>query len=98
MPHYLADLRADFLRFFRIDLEDCDLDGRSFVQLAERVIAYGGVMAARVAEIQEQEQLEQGTRPRRTAEPEKQHMELAEARVAFPGLITVTKVSTEEVE
>ena len=52
---HLPDLDADFLRFYGIDLEyDRDLTGPRFLALAQRVAAYGGVMAARVQEQQEE--------------------------------------------
>lgn len=58
---YWDDLVADFLVFYRIGLNPglgCplsidDIDGPTFFALAHRVPAYGGVMAARMAEQQQ---------------------------------------------
>lgn len=100
IPYYLADLRADFWRFFGIDLQDCDLDSRSFVELAQRVSAYSGVMSARVEEAREGGQ---GSAPAARApsgggQPGVQQMDVASFRLAFPGVLSVAKVSAKEVE
>lgn len=52
---HLADLEADFLRFYRIE-DFFELDGPRFFRLASRVFAFGGVMAARLEEEREKQQ------------------------------------------
>jgi hypothetical protein len=47
VPYFRDDLDADFARFYRVDWET--LDGPRFMTRAERVPAYGGVVAARMA-------------------------------------------------
>jgi hypothetical protein len=81
-------------------LQDCDVDGRSFVELAQRVSAYGGVMAARVEEAREgqQDRAPAARAPSGEGQQGAQRTEMAAFRLAFPGLISVSKVSAEEVE
>ena len=50
---YLDDLDADFARFYRCDLYD--LSGPRLFSRAQRVTAYGGVMAIRLHEENEAE-------------------------------------------
>lgn len=51
---HLDDLDADFARFYRCDLYD--LDGPRLFARAERVTAYGGVMAIRLREQQAEDE------------------------------------------
>ena len=51
-----ADIDADFLAIYGIDLEQVDISGRRYLALAHRLTAYQGVMAARVEEEREQQQ------------------------------------------
>jgi len=53
--NHLADLRADFMRFFpQLGVDPfAALDGPTFFELAERVAAFGGVMTARVRALDE---------------------------------------------
>jgi hypothetical protein len=64
------------------------------VQLAQRTAVYGGVMAARIEALRDGQSAEPAARP--AAQQDQQHMELAAVRVAFPGLISVTRVSPQE--
>lgn len=48
---YLDDLDADFFRFYRVDYTD--LAGPRFFSLAARVTVYGGLMAERVRQAEE---------------------------------------------
>lgn len=51
------DLEADFRAFFHLDHRSMyRLDGPQFLSLATRTMAFSGVMAARVAKIQESKQ------------------------------------------
>jgi hypothetical protein len=43
-----ADLDADFLAIYGIDLDSYDIDGPRYLALAHRLPAYQGVLAARV--------------------------------------------------
>lgn len=54
MIDHLADLDADFRVFYRLDPEEVrELTGPQFLDLAVRVSAYQGVMAARIAAVQQ---------------------------------------------
>lgn len=50
---YEADIDADFLAIYGIDLEVCDMTGPRYLALAHRLSAYQGVMAARAEEERE---------------------------------------------
>lgn len=54
---HLADLEADFLRFYGIH-DMFELEARKFFRLAARVTAYGGVMTARQMEEDKRERQE----------------------------------------
>lgn len=92
---YLPDLDADFLRFYGIDIGADALDGPRFLNLAQRVSAYGGVMAARAEEQRETAPAVRSEAPAQ-APQDRQHMELAAMRLAHPGLISVTRVTPQE--
>jgi hypothetical protein len=85
------DLDADFLAIYGIDLEQQDIGGRRYVQLAQRITAYQGVMAARVAAEQDQHSSSgapaPSSRPRDTEE-----LELDEFQQQFPDLVSVSRV------
>lgn len=52
---YEDDIDADFLRFYGIDLTKVDaVDSARYMKLAIRLPAYGGVMAVRVEQAQEE--------------------------------------------
>lgn len=86
------DLDADFRRFLRIDLDEDDIDARRFVQYAQRVSAYGGVMALRV-EAQRDTPQPAADGPGPAPRGERKDMELAAFRVAHPGLVTVSRAT-----
>lgn len=55
MADYLEDLRSDFSVFHRVDDID-NMPSRQFFPLAERLVAYKGVLRARVeAEMEKQQ-------------------------------------------
>jgi hypothetical protein len=88
---HLADLDADFLAIYRIDLEEDDISGPRFFSLAHRLPAYSGVMAARI----EAERDQQDDRPAPTAAPrqtadsgETKEVSLTAFRVMFPGIVS----------
>ncbi|MFI1166568.1 hypothetical protein ACH4UM_23930 [Streptomyces sp. NPDC020801] len=93
--HHEADIDADFLAIYGIDLEQVDISSRRYFALAHRLTAYQGVMAARVEE--EREQQPTGTTTTRThsdAPPVRQgngedrEVSLTAFRVMFPGIVS----------
>lgn len=80
-----ADLDADFLALYGIDLEEQDLSGPRFFQLAFRITAYGGVMAHRQQEANETGQ--PAASP--SCEPDTREVDLTDFRIQFPGVISV---------
>lgn len=94
MVDHLDDLHADFLSIWGIDLDtDTSLSGPRFFSLARRTFAYSGVMAARVAAEERDEQpqvTEQGAqhRPAPVQSGERaQEVDLATFRAMHPELI-----------
>ncbi len=84
---YVNDLESDFSVFHRVD-DIFEMDGPRFFRLAVRLPAYAGVMAARVANLHE----EQPTRGRASAE-HSNVVDLAQFSAAHPGLIERKKVT-----
>lgn len=89
MADHVDDLEADFLAIYGLD--QTRLDGPRWVRLAQRIGAYGGVMARRI------EQQHDGEQPaaNRTAPGGgvEQEITLAELRMTHPGLVSVTRAS-----
>jgi hypothetical protein len=93
-----ADIDADFLAIYGIDLEQVDLTGPRYFALAYRLTAYQGVMAARVDEEQDRPQARSTpTRTSTTAAPEGRgtseatEVSLTQFRAKFPGLVSVAQ-------
>lgn len=93
-----ADIDADFLAIYGIDLHEQEVDGPRYFALAHRLTAYQGVMAARV-EKEREEQPPSNPTPTRTsstAPPSRQgaggtEVSLTQFRAQFPGLVSVTQ-------
>lgn len=84
------DLDADFLAIYGIDLEQQDIGSRRYVQLAQRVTAYQGVMTARLADEQPVEAPAPSSRTRQQDEPEE--LELVEFNRQYPDVISFVRV------
>ncbi len=91
---YHDDLDADFLAHYGIDLELDDLAGPRFFALSRRITAYGGVMAHRQQEMQEQ----RGATPSVAAAPSggadqsaTRELPLAAFMMENPGIVAVGK-------
>lgn len=87
-----ADLDADFLAVYGIDLDTYPMRGDRYMQLAYRLPAYQGVMAGRQAAEKAQEQ--GPAAPVATAAPQQQagggrEVSLTAFRAQFPGLVSV---------
>ncbi|MFG3051907.1 hypothetical protein ACGFZP_13280 [Kitasatospora sp. NPDC048239] len=87
MVDHVDDLEADFQAHYGLD--QAELDGPRWVRLAQRVAAYGGVMARRIEEQRDAGQPMQQP-PANSGERE---MDLTELRLAHPGLVSVTRVA-----
>lgn len=88
---YWADLDADFLAVYGIDLDGEGISGPRFFALAHRLTAYTGVMAARV----EEERAEQPTAPAPTTaaapptrRPDSDVVSLTAFQFQFPGIVS----------
>lgn len=94
-----ADIDADFLAIYGIDLEQADVSGPRYFALAYRLTAYQGVMQARMDEASEQQQPSSSTptRTQDTAPPTRQgagetaEVSLTQFRAKFPGLVSVAQ-------
>lgn len=93
-----ADIDADFLAIYGIDLCEQEVPGPRYFALAYRLTAYQGVMAARVEE--EREDQPSSSTPTRTSTPaaptgrgtsETTEVSLTQFRAAFPGLVSVAQ-------
>jgi hypothetical protein len=88
-----ADIDADFLAIYGIDLYEQEIDGPRYFALAHRLTAFQGVMAARVEA--ENETSSTPTRTSSTAPPTRQgdsevhEVSLTAFRAKFPGLVSV---------
>lgn len=92
-----ADLDADFLAIYGIDLDTYDMDGPRYLALAHRLPAYQGVMAARIEEEREdapasssQPATRQEYQPQQ-AGGDRREVSLTAFRVQFPGLVSMTQ-------
>lgn len=56
MVDYRDDIDADFLRFYRIDLDEEAVDARRFFARADRLAHYGGAVTAAITAALEDEQ------------------------------------------
>ncbi len=89
-----ADLDADFLAVYGIDLEQVDISAPRYFALAHRATAYSGVMAARAEEEREQQQPSSSTTRTRSDAPPQQgggetkEVSLTAFRVMFPGIVS----------
>lgn len=81
------DIDADFLAIYGIDLEARDIGSRRYVQLAQRLPAFQGVMAARLAAEQHDTTPAPSSRARDTED-----LELGEFQQQFPDLVSVSRV------
>lgn len=92
-----ADIDADFLAIYHIDLLEQEVSGPRYLALAHRLTAYQGVMAARVEEEREDRPAPSSTATRTssTAAPagrgssEASEVSLTQFRAQFPGLVSV---------
>jgi len=86
------DLDADFLAVYGIDLEQRDIGSRRYVQLAQRLAAFPGVIAARIAAEQQD-----GPAPRPAAAAAqtggREEVDLMAFRLQFPGVVSMTRVT-----
>lgn len=85
-----ADLDADFLAIYGIDLDTYPMRGDRYMRLAYRLPAYQGVMAGRQAAEKQQDPVA----PVATAAPQQpagggREVSLAAFRAQFPGLVSV---------
>jgi hypothetical protein len=89
------DLDADFLAIYGIDLEEREIDGRRYVQFAQRLAAFDGVIAARIAQTEAEERPAAAARPGQApAGPaDTEHVELAQLRLSFPGVVSMTRAT-----
>jgi hypothetical protein len=89
---HLADLDADFLAIYGIDLDEHEISAPRYFALAHRLTAYQGVMAARVEE--EQDQSSSTTTRTSSTQPAQQggggtkEVSLTAFRVMFPGIVS----------
>ncbi|MEV8033890.1 hypothetical protein [Streptomyces sp. NPDC086182] len=87
-----ADLDADFLAIYGIDLEQADVSAPRYFALAHRLTAYQGVMAARVDDERDQTSSTttrtHGTQPARQGSGENREVSLTAFRVMFPGIVS----------
>jgi hypothetical protein len=95
-----ADIDADFLAIYGLDLEHVEITGPRYFALAYRLTAYQGVMAARADEARESSPPVNRTTPTRTsstAEPtrhgggEAAEVSLTQFRASFPGWVSVAQ-------
>lgn len=95
---YEADIDADFLAIYGIDLLEQEVTGPRYFALAHRLTAYTGVMAARV-EAERDEQPTSSNAPTRAqdAPPSRQgaaetaEVSLTQFRASFPGWVSVAQ-------
>lgn len=97
---YAADIDADFLAIYGIDLEVCDMTGPRYLALAHRLTAYQGVMAARVEEEREKPAAaEPRTAAATVAAPQRTdgstEVSLTAFRFQFPGLVSMASSGEE---
>lgn len=92
---HLADLDADFLAIYGIDLDEREISAPRYFALAHRLTAYQGVMAARVEEERdEQDQTSSTTTRTSSTQPaqqgggENREVSLTAFRVMFPGIVS----------
>lgn len=94
-----ADIDADFLAIYGIDLHEQEVTGPRYFALAHRLTAYQGVMAARVDE-ERDERPAPSTTPTRTSstapparqgDSETSAVSLTQFRMQFPGLVSVAQ-------
>ncbi|WP_393075284.1 hypothetical protein [Streptomyces sp. LN704] len=93
-----ADLDADFLAIYHIDLREQEVDAPRYFALAHRLSAFQGVMAARVEEENDERPQSSSTPTRtQTAAPtgrgtsEATEVSLTQFRASFPGLVSVAQ-------
>jgi hypothetical protein len=96
-----ADIDADFLAIYGLDLEHVEITGPRYFALAHRLTAYQGVMAARVDEERDDPPPQRAsttpTRTSSTAPPARQgdsetaEVSLTQFRMQFPGLVSVAQ-------
>lgn len=87
-----ADLDADFLAVYGIDLDAYPMRGDRYFALAYRLPAYQGVMAGRQAAEKEQREAppeSPGAPQQRTQAAGAREVTLAAFRAQFPGLVSV---------
>lgn len=97
---HLADLEADFLAIYHLDLNDDGLTGPRMFSLARRVFAYPGVMAARWEQEQQQGTQRAPNQPQRAPQEQigssDRVVDLAAFRANFPGLVSHTEIAASE--
>jgi hypothetical protein len=88
-----ADIDADFLAIYGLDLEQAEITGPRYFALAYRLTAYQGVMAA-LREEEAQQPSTTTTRTHSEAPPVRQgdgavkEVSLTAFRVMFPGIVS----------
>ncbi len=85
-----ADIDADFLAIYRIDLEERETGARRFLSLCNRLPAYQGAMAARVAAEQQEAQPQQPGGPASPDGP--QELTVEQMALVMPGVIERVEV------
>lgn len=93
-----ADLDADFLAIYGLDLEQVEISAPRYFALAHRLTAYTGVMAARVEEERDDSDTSSTpTRTQDTAPPQRQgsseavEVSLTQFRAMYPGWVSVAQ-------
>lgn len=90
---------ADFLAHYGIDLEEDEVSGPRFFNLAQRTFAFSGVMAARAEAQSEEGEPQRRQEPTRTQpaparEPE-QAQSVAALAARFPDEIELVRVAAD---
>jgi hypothetical protein len=90
----MADIDADFLAIYGIDLESAEISGPRFFRLVHRLTAYTGVMAARVEEERQSDGRPAASAPAAAAASRQQNGDVREVsltafRMQFPGLVSM---------
>lgn len=86
-----ADIDADFLACYGIDLATYPMTGPRYLALAYRLTAYQGVMATRTANEREQRDTEPEARPEVRRADGATEVSLTAFRAQFPGLVSTAK-------
>lgn len=88
-----ADIDADFLAHYGIDLATYPITGPRYLALAHRLTAYQGVMAARWENERQQQPPAAAQEPSPAAQAGGNEVSLAAFRAKFPGLVSTATSS-----